>query len=191
MAAMQRQDPSQAVLVWERLAQLSPPDSPVVQALAEDLKQARQMAAAGSQSSPASSDGKPAADSSSAPVAAANPGTYAAARITGTVSLAPALKAQVAPDDTVFVYARAVQGPRMPLALVRKKVADLPFDFVLDDASAMSPATRLSSATQVEVVARISKTGQAQAQSGDAQVMVAPVALGAAGVDLVISTRLP
>jgi cytochrome c-type biogenesis protein CcmH len=208
MAAMQRKDPSEAVLAWERLVKLSPPDSPVVQALAEDLKQARQMAAAGAQSGPESSKGKPAADASPAPFAA-NPSkslaqtqasgaavstttaTSTTARITGTVSLSAALKNQVAPDDTVFVYARAIQGPRMPLALVRKKVADLPFDFVLDDASAMSPAMRLSSATQVEVLARISKTGQAQAQSGDAQVMVAPVALGAAGVALVISTRLP
>ena len=107
------------------------------------------------------------------------------------MALAPALAAQAAPGDTVFIYARAAQGPRMPLAIVRKQVSDLPFDFKLDDSSAMSPATRLSGAGQVVVSARISKSGQATPQSGDLRAESAPVAVGARGIALVIDQRVP
>jgi len=87
----------------------------------------------------------------------------------GEVRLADALKAGASPDDTVFVFARAVDGPKMPLAIVRKQVRDLPLRFELDDSSAMSPATRLSTARRVVVGARVSKSGSATPQPGDLQ----------------------
>jgi cytochrome c-type biogenesis protein CcmH len=129
--------------------------------------------------------GQPQAAAPAAPAAPA-PMAAAAAQVSGRVTLAPALAAQAGPDDTVFVFARAAEGPRMPLALVRKRVADLPFDFVLDDSQAMSPAARLSGAAQVVVGARISKSGQAMPQPGDLQGFAAPVAPGAQGVNVEI-----
>ncbi|MDQ2778949.1 MAG: c-type cytochrome biogenesis protein CcmI, partial [Pseudomonadota bacterium] len=96
-----------------------------------------------------------------------------------------------APGDTVFVYARSAQGLRMPLAIVRKQVSDLPFDFVLDDSSAMSSAARLSTAGKVVVSARISKSGQAVPQSGDLEAESAPLDVGARGIALVIDKRVP
>ena len=108
----------------------------------------------------------------------------AAAEIHGRVTLAAALSAQVAPDDTLFVFARAAQGSPMPLAILRKKVRDLPLDFSLDDSLAMSPAARLSGASLVIVGARISKSGQALPQPGDLQVLSAPLPVGTRGLQL-------
>jgi hypothetical protein len=111
--------------------------------------------------------------------------------LSGRVELSSAVAAQVAPGDTVFVFARAAQGSRMPLAIVKKQVRDLPFDFTLDDSSAMTPQARLSQATRVVVGARISKTGQATPQPGDFEVLLPPMAPGAAGLRLVIGELAP
>jgi len=92
------------------------------------------------------------------------------------VALAPELATAAAAEDTVFIYARATQGPRMPLAIVRKQVKDLPVTVTLDDSQAMMPAMKLSNFEQVVVGARISKSGNAMPQSGDLQGSVSPVA---------------
>ena len=108
------------------------------------------------------------------------------------VSLDPSLTDQAAADDTVFVFARAAQGPKMPLAIVRKQVKDLPVTVTLDDSQAMSPAMVLSNFPEVTVGARVSKSGQAMPQSGDLQGTVTPVASkGDQTVDLTINTTVP
>lgn len=124
----------------------------------------------------------------SAPAAAATVASLAGSRVTGQVSLAPALLKQVQPDDTVFVFARPAEGARMPLAMLRKQVKDLPLNFVLDDSLAMSPQARLSSAREVVVTARISRSGQAQPQPGDLEGSTAAVAVGSEQLKLVIAT---
>ena len=116
--------------------------------------------------------------------------TVGAAAVTGTVSLAPSLRGRVSPDDTVFIVARPSDGSRMPLAIVRKQVRDLPFQFTLDDSQAMSPAGKLSGAKTVIVVARISKSGQASPQPGDLEGVTAPVVVGSAGVAVEISREV-
>lgn len=90
-------------------------------------------------------------------------------KLSVTVQLAANLASQAKPDDTVFIFARATSGPRMPLAIVRKQVRDLPATVVLDDSMAMTPTMTMSKFDQVVVGARISKTGNALAQSGDLQ----------------------
>jgi cytochrome c-type biogenesis protein CcmH len=87
--------------------------------------------------------------------------------ISGRVSLAPALADKVQPTDTVFVFARNPQGSRMPLAVQRAKVADLPLNFKLDDSMAMSPEAKLSSAAEVRIEVRISRSGSATPGAGD------------------------
>jgi cytochrome c-type biogenesis protein CcmH len=84
-----------------------------------------------------------------------------------SVSLSETLQAQARPDDTLFVYARAPAGPRMPLAIVRLTAADLPATVTLDDSSAMMPNMKLSVFDEVVVMARISRSGDAMTRSGD------------------------
>jgi cytochrome c-type biogenesis protein CcmH len=109
-----------------------------------------------------------------------------AAKLAGTVSLSPQLKGRASPEDTVFIFARAAEGPRVPLAVLRMKVRDLPASFSLDDSMAMAPGTRLSGFARVVVGARISRSGNAAPQPGDLQGSSAPVANDAAGVKVVI-----
>ena len=82
------------------------------------------------------------------------------ARLTVRVELAAALKDKVKPDDTVFIFARASNGPPMPLAAKRVTVAQLPIEVELSDADAMMPQMKLSDFTEVQLVARVSRAGQ-------------------------------
>jgi len=102
-----------------------------------------------------------------APVAAATPAAKGNNGIRVEVSLDPKVAQQAKPDDTVFVYAKAANGPPMPLAVARKKVSDLPLTVTLSDDMAMMPQMKLSNFDQVRVGARISSTGNAMPQSGD------------------------
>jgi len=115
----------------------------------------------------------------------------AAARITGRVVLAPGLSTQVSPGDTVFIYATPAQGSRMPLAIVRTTVGQLPFNFVLDESTAMNPQASLAGQTQVTLRARISSTGDALSKPGDLGAMKTPVSVGTTGVELKIEGPMP
>ncbi|HEX6295722.1 MAG TPA: c-type cytochrome biogenesis protein CcmI [Burkholderiales bacterium] len=106
----------------------------------------------------------------------------------GTVSLSAKVKDKADPEDTVFIYARAAEGPQMPLAVHRVKVRDLPAKFSLNDAMAMAPGMAISAHPRVIVTARISKSGQAAPQPGDLQGASAPVANDASAVTVVIDT---
>ncbi|MFZ2987168.1 tetratricopeptide repeat protein, partial [Ideonella sp.] len=157
---------------WRRLVQLGPADSGLT-------RQARDGLAELGAKSEASVPGGPAT-----PAAADS-------AISGRVTLAPALAAETQPDDTVFVFARPASGAKMPLAILKKRVRDLPLDFTLDDSLAMSPAAKLSGASMVVVGARISRSGQAMPQPGDLQGLSASLAPGARGLQLQISAVLP
>jgi cytochrome c-type biogenesis protein CcmH len=108
------------------------------------------------------------------------------ASVRGTVRIAPRLKDKIRPDDTVFIFARAADGPPMPLAVVRKRARDLPAAFSLDDTMAMTPQMKLSSFERIVVGARVSRSGNATPQPGDLQGASAPVANRAEGVSVVI-----
>jgi cytochrome c-type biogenesis protein CcmH len=120
---------------------------------------------------------------------AAIPGTPAAS-VRVVVDLDPSLKVRTDPEDTVFIFARAMNGPPMPLAVVRKSVADLPVAVVLDDSLAMTPDMKLSDFEQLRIGARISKTGSAAAQSGDLEGGQAAVTTGES-VDVLIDRVVP
>lgn len=118
------------------------------------------------------------------------PGTAQSA-VTGRVELAPALKAKAAPEDVVFVFARAIDGPRMPLAALRAKAADLPLDFTLDDSRALSAESKISSASQLRVEVRVSKSGNAMPGPGDLTGRSAPVKPGAKDLRIVVDQISP
>lgn len=110
-----------------------------------------------------------------AQVASDTPVTASGVALKVTVSLDAALQDKASPEDTVFIFARAVAGPPMPLAAVRKQVSDLPVTVTLDDSMAMMPEMKLSNFIEVKIGARISKSGSPTAQSGDLQGEVTPV----------------
>ncbi len=113
----------------------------------------------------------------------------AATALKVTVSLSPNVTRKAAPHDVVFIFARATSGPRMPLAIARKQVKDLPITVVLDDSQGMNPRVKLSSASEVIVVARVTKSGMADVQDGDLEGS-ATVASGAKAVSIVIDKVL-
>lgn len=101
--------------------------------------------------------------------------TASAVSMTVNVDLAPGMQSKLEGDETVFVFARAVNGPPMPLAVVRKSVSDLPLSVTLDDSQAMTPQFKLSGFDRVTVGARISGSGQPTAQPGDLEGYSEPV----------------
>jgi cytochrome c-type biogenesis protein CcmH len=106
--------------------------------------------------------------------------------VSGRVELSPALRAQTTSEETVFIFARAVNGSRMPLAVQRVRVANLPFDFKLDDSQAMSPDNKISSAKALRIEVRVSKSGQAMPASGDLTGSSTAVKPGTTGIHVVI-----
>ena len=180
--AFDRKDYKAALGFWERLQRSLPPDAPMAQSIGASIAEARQLAGMSPQAQ------------ASVPTKAAAPATTARpadARVSGTVDLSPGLKARAAPQDRVFVFARAVDGPRLPLALLTVQVKDLPLKFALDDSMAMSPDAKLSAFPNVIVGARISKSGNAPAASGDLEGLSPPVKLGATNVAITIDRVLP
>ena len=178
--AFNRQDHAGAAQIWERILARLTPDSPVAAQVRDSINEARKLAGLPALAAPAATAAA-SSNALAAPTAATN------ARVSGRVTLSAALAAQASPEDTVFVFARAAEGPRMPLAIVRKQVKDLPLTFSLDDSMAMAPEMRLSNFAQVVVGARISKKGDAIPQPGDLQGQSAPVAVGATGLAIEIN----
>ena len=95
------------------------------------------------------------------------------------------------PGDTLFVFARAEGGSRMPLAILRRTAADLPLRFALDDSMAMAPTAKISGAQAVRVEARISKSGNAMPQPGDLVGTSGVVKPGARDLAIVVDRALP
>lgn len=166
-AAVEAGDTKQAALHWNKLLQMLPPDSEDAVAVRQRLAEMGQQAA-----TPATPADK-------------------TMRISGTVRLSPELKSRVQPGDTLFVFARAAEGPRMPLAIVKLQAKDLPVKFSLDDSMAMSPQMKLSNFPEVVVGARISKSGNAMPQSGDLEGTSAPVKIGKSGIAVSIDRAIP
>ena len=184
-AAYNRGDYVVAVKHWERVVQVGAPENPMVEMARGGAAEARErgklppaVAVAAAASAPL--PGR-------APAVAAR----AASEVSGTVRLSPVLQAQASPEDTVFIFARAAIGTRVPLAILRKQVKDLPFNFKLDDSLSMSPAAQLSGVDKVIVGARISRSGQAMPQPGDLEGLSPVVAVGSQGVLVEIANKLP
>ena len=169
--AFEARDYAAARDLWERLAAQLPAESPLLRSVRGSIAEATQLEGG----VVTTTSTTPAATAAPAPAASPSP----AAELRGEAELAPELAGRVAPTDTVFVFARAAEGPRMPLAVQRVPAgAATRWAFVLDDRSAMSPQWRLSGQSRVVVGVRISKSGQATPQPGDLVGESAPVAVG-------------
>jgi len=111
--------------------------------------------------------------------------------ITGKVIMGPSLAGKGSSTDTLFVFARDVNGPPMPVAIVRATKKDLPFTFRLDDSTSPMPSRKLSDVGTVVIVARLSKSGKATPESGDLEGMSQPVKPGVDGITVVIDREKP
>jgi len=181
-AAMERGDYPAAIKYWENLLQQMPnKNSEDAKMVASGVQQARNFLA--------QIKGDKMQMMAQAPSAAqSKPLALGKERISGMVILSDAIKGKADPDDTLFVLARAADGPPMPLAVVRKQVKDLPFQFILDDSIAMSPQMKLSGFDKVVVIARVSKSGNTVPQPGDLQGMSAVLKPGVAGLKISIDS---
>jgi cytochrome c-type biogenesis protein CcmH len=167
-AAFDRKAFAAAAGYWQRMLPLVPPGSEDAQAIRDNVAQATQLAG-----------GQPPLPLAAAPQAAG---------LRGTVRISPQLKGRFDPEDTVFIYARAAEGPPMPLAVLRRRARELPAEFALDDSMAMAPGMTISAHARVVVTARVSKSGGATPQPGDLQGASAAVANDASGVEVTIDT---
>ncbi|KQU65922.1 MULTISPECIES: c-type cytochrome biogenesis protein CcmI [unclassified Rhizobacter] len=197
-AAYQRQDMKTAAAQWQQLLPMLPPESDYAKFIVQTLGEIRGGTAGAAASAPVASAARasaPAATAASAgttaPTAANKPAAGTATSVSGRVTLSPALASKVQPGDTVFVFARAPQGPRMPLAVKRGLVSDLPMDFVLDDSTAMSPQFKLSSVPEVRIEVRVSRNGSATPAAGDLIGQGPVVKPGATGVAVQIDQIRP
>ncbi len=178
--AYERGDFKGASAQWQKIVDQLPPGSEIAQQIQASIDEAH------------ARSGAPPAKVAAAPPAPvpteAKPG-IAGGAVSGIVTLDPALRAKASADDSVFVFARPASGGRMPLAVLRAKVSDLPLTFRLDDSMAMAPGMTISSVPLVTVGARISKTGNAIAQAGDlAGESATAIAPGTSGIAITIGS---
>ncbi len=189
-AAYERADFENALIYWKRILAMLPPDSQTARTMAGNIAETEQLMLA-QRNNANGGAGAPSADTTSQ---GAIPGTgepTAGATVSGVVTLSQSLAAEVLPTDTIYIFARAMQGPRMPLAILRTEAGKMPIEFTLDDSMAMDASMNLSSASEVMVMARISRSGNATPQSGDMQGGIQNVKIGTAGIEIVIDEVIP
>lgn len=162
--AFERKDYKAAIRYWERLLKQPNVGGELAQALRTGIMEASALAEGRKPSAPP-----------------------AAGRVSGVVSLGAGLKDKTNPEDAVFIFARAVQGPRMPLAIAKVNVKDLPYHFKLDDSMAMMPELKISGFAEIVVGARVSKSGSATPSPGDLEGVGPVVKPGTSGVNVTIS----
>ena len=179
-AASEEQRFADAADYWERLLKQMDPNAEETRALADAASKARELARHGASAAAAAGvqDGKKGKAAASSAVA-------------GEVKLAPALAGRVKPDDVIFVFARAEDGERRPLAALRGNAASLPLRFRLDDAAALPGGRKLSEVPTVVVEARIARAGMAQSSSGDLYGRLTGVRPGSSDLQLVIDQIEP
>ncbi len=181
-AAFDRKDFGKAAQYWERATANLPADAEndVRQELLSGIAEARGLAG-----------GKAPMVRATGGAAPSMKPTDQAIAISGTVRLDPSLAGKSAPTDTLFVFAREMDGPPMPVSIVRATRRDLPFAFRLDDSTSPMPTRKLSDVGTVVIVARLSKSGEAVPKSGDVQGTSQPVKLGANGITVVMDREIP
>jgi cytochrome c-type biogenesis protein CcmH len=111
--------------------------------------------------------------------------------ISGKVMIAPGLQSRISPTDIVFIYAKAIEGPKLPLAIIKSTAGQLPTSFVLSDEQSMSPQFKLSQFKEVSLTARVSKSGNAIPEKGDLIGFIPKLKIGEKNIQLVIQDVQP
>ena len=197
VSAYQDRNYDGAIASWNRLLALLPAGSTVVQSVKSQIARAEAERDGRAPPEESASAPAPGAGESTTTTVAAQPAPTSAPdaggpHLTINVGLDAKLAAKAAPGDTVFVYAKAASGPPMPLAVQRLRVEQLPATVTLTDGMGMLPNMKLSQFPQVIVGARISKSGNAIAQSGDLQTVSPPLSVTTSTpIDLTIDHVVP
>jgi len=191
----------QAAAHWEKLLEVIPADSQLAKSVKTSIAEAKLLASGGkgiaaepeqqakATISQQATDTQPEKVTSGS-VAATEP-VPVLLSVSGQVTISQELASKASPNDTLFIYARAKAGPKMPLAILRLKASDLPATFTLTDDMAMTPTMKMSSFPEVVIEARVSKSGQAVPASGDLQGFSDPVRIGNNMIAVVINKQIP
>lgn len=198
-AAFEQKNFKQAASYWEKLLVQIPPESKLAQSVKESITEAKSLASGngstmtGMQKQASTSNQNSPPPTSQATTTSPNAGAASAtgATLTGTVTLSAALAGKVSPDDTLFIFARATEGPPMPRAISVKKVRDLPASFLLTDGMGARPDLKISNVPQLIISARITKSGKAMPESGDLQGFSQKVKPGDKNINIVIDQQVP
>jgi cytochrome c-type biogenesis protein CcmH len=190
--AFDRKDYKAAITYWERL-KANAGDEPIGKQIQASIDEARQLAGLppSAPAAPAAPVAAAAGKAAPAPAAKAEAAAPSGKSVSGTVTLEKALAAKASPTDAVFVFARPADGSKMPIALTRGQVKDLPLKFTLDDTTSMNPQVKMSAFQEIILVARVSKSGSAMPASGDLEGLSKPIKVGSSGVALTIDRALP
>jgi cytochrome c-type biogenesis protein CcmH len=179
-----------AISTWKHLLGVLPKDSDIAQSVQHQIAQAEAERDGHAPPAEEASIGNETADAT--PPAAVATDSASGPHLTVEVALDPKLKDKLAPSDVLFVYAKAANGPPMPLAIQRMQASQLPATVTLTDGMGMLPNMKLSQFSQVIIGARVSKSGNAIAQSGDLQTLSQPLAVtSTAPIKLTIDQVVP
>lgn len=187
----------QAAMHWEKLLEVIPEDSQLANSVKTSIAEAKLLASGGkaiaTEQRPKATTSQQETDNQLEKITSDTTATTApvSLSVSGQVTISRELASKASPNDTLFIYARAKAGPKMPLAILRLKASDLPATFTLTDDMAMTPTMKMSSFPEVVIEARISKSGQAVPASGDLQGFSDPVKIGNNAIAIVINKQIP
>lgn len=172
--AYEQKDYPTAASYWKKILTIVPPESEFAQRIMASVADAESLAAGGGAAVTRSAEGRG---------RVASNGT---AGITGRVALSPDAQKAVKPSDTIFVFARAATGPRIPVAVFRANATKFPMEFKLDDSLSLAPNRLLSQAGDLLVGARVSPSGSATPSKGDWETAMIPAKPGSSQIELVV-----
>lgn len=197
-AEFEQEKYDQAAAHWEKLLEVIPDDSQLAKSVKDSINEAKLLASTGKKGSGTENQvvdkvaGVQTETSTQVEISTTSKSAEPISlSISGQVTISKELAAKASPNDTLFIYARAKTGPKMPLAILRLKVNDLPATFTLTDDMAMTPTMKMSSFPEVVIEARVSKSGQAVPASGDLQGFSEPVKIGSNNIEVVINKQIP
>lgn len=197
-AEFEQEKYDQAAVHWEKLLEVIPDDSQLAKSVKDSINEAKLLASTGKKGSGTENQvvdkvaGVQTETSTQAEISTTSKSAEPISlSISGQVTISKELAAKASPNDTLFIYARAKTGPKMPLAILRLKANDLPATFTLTDDMAMTPTMKMSSFPEVVIEARVSKSGQAVPASGDLQGFSEPVKIGSNNIEIVINKQIP
>ena len=188
-ADFEKHDYHGAITIWKKILLLTPPDSAMTHSVITSIGEAQKLAGDAVTPPQALLPAVPSVAASPSVTQTNSAGSQAVvAKIAVYVELDPALRGKVADSDAVFIFARAAEGPKFPLAVLRRQVKDLPARFVLDDTMSVMDGAKLSAYPRLIVGARVSKSGNATPQAGDLEGLSSAVALDTQGLKISINT---